>query len=103
MILVSGNQEKVGFYKDIKAIQWTLMYEYAHSLTSTPSSTFFPHFQCFKFAFAMDLADLGLLDDAAHHFEALNRLLKDGKDSSVYMNHVFNMIQEYADKLCIKK
>ena len=76
LFLVSSDHiNHPSFYRDYRAIQMTELLEYAKSL----SGSIIPHFQVYKFAYALELSDLGKSDLSAEYLLAIQSILAEYK------------------------
>ena len=99
MFLVSSNHNtQRSFYKNHQAIHLTELLEYAKSL----KGSHLPHFQLYKFIYALELADMGKSELASEYMLAIQSILTDYKgiygDKYALLNEV---VDEIADRLSV--
>ncbi|KAI8809261.1 Sec23-binding domain of Sec16-domain-containing protein, partial [Cladochytrium replicatum] len=89
------------FFKDIKSVQLTELYEASQTLVSGIGlANGLPHFQAYKLLYAMLLADIGYHEQAAKYCESIEVFVKTYSKGSPYFHRKFlEGLRDLSDRL----
>ncbi|KAI8812574.1 Sec23-binding domain of Sec16-domain-containing protein [Cladochytrium replicatum] len=89
------------FFKDVKAVQLTELYEASQTLISGMGlANGLPHFQAYKMLYAMLLADVGYYEQAAKYCESIEVFVKTYSKGSPYFHRKFlEGLRDLSDRL----